>query len=77
MARVQTLTPSERALLQLYLEGYDIHEAAEQAFISIGTARKHNTNINRKLGVSNREELMLYFDLFRRCDRLDELTYHR
>ena len=77
LARVQTLTPSERALLQLYLEGYDIHEAAEQAFISIGTARKHNTNINRNLGVSNREELMLYFDLFRRCDRLDELTYHR
>lgn len=74
-ARVQTLTPTERVILQLFIEGCDIHEAAARAFISVGTARKHNTNINKKLCVSTREELMLYIDLFRRCDRLEELIY--
>lgn len=72
--RVQTLTPTEKTVLRLFVEGYDINEVAEQSYISIGTARKHNTNLNRKLGVSNREELMVYIDLFRRCDRLAELT---
>lgn len=74
-ARVQTLTPTERVILQLFIEDCDIHEAAARAFISVGTARKHNTNINKKLCVSTREELMLYIDLFRRCDRLEELIY--
>lgn len=72
--RVQGLTPTEKTVLRLFIEGCDINEVAEQLYISIGTARKHNTNLNRKLGVSNREELMVYIDLFRRCDRLEELT---
>lgn len=46
-------------------------------YISIGTARKHNTNMNRKLGITVREELMLYIELFRKCDQLDKLTYNR
>ncbi len=48
-------------------------EVAELAFISIHTVRKHNMNIYRKLGVSSREELVLYLDLFRRYGRLDEI----
>ena len=47
---------------------------AARAYISVATAKKHNTNINRKLGVTSREELMLYIDLFRRCGRLDEIA---
>ena len=43
----------------------------------MATAKKHNTNINRKLGVTSREELMLYIDLFRRCGRLDEIAAPR
>lgn len=34
-ARVQTLTPTERVILQLFIEGCDIHEAAARAFIRI------------------------------------------
>ena len=48
-------------------------EAAEKAFISIHTVRKHNANIYQKLNVNSRDELMLYIDLFRRCGRLNEL----
>lgn len=72
--RVQTLTPMERTVLQYYIDGCSLEEVAARAYISVATAKKHNTNINRKLGVTSREELMLYIDLFRRCARLDEIA---
>lgn len=72
--RVQTLTPMERTVLQYYIDGCSLEEVAARAYISVATAKKHNTNINRKLGVTPREELMLYIDLFRRCGRLDEIA---
>lgn len=72
--RVQTLTPMERTVLQYYIDGCSLEEVAARAYISVSTAKKHNTNINRKLGVTSREELMLYIDLFRRCGRLDEIA---
>lgn len=72
--RVQTLTPIERTVLQYYIDGCSLEEVAARAYISVATAKKHNTNINRKLGVTPREELMLYIDLFRRCGRLDEIA---
>lgn len=76
LRRVEQLTPMERTVLQYYIDGYKIEEIAARAFISINTAKKHNTNINRKLGVTTREELMLYIDLFRRCGRLEQIAYH-
>lgn len=72
--RVQTLTPMERTVLQYYIDGYGIEEISKKAFISINTVKKHNTNINRKLNVSTREELKLYIEIFRRCGKLDEIT---
>ena len=74
-ARVTTLTPSERMILQYIIDGYSLEEAADSLFISVNTARKHNTNLKRKLELSSREELSLYIDLFRRAGRLDEITY--
>jgi len=73
-AKVDTLTATERTILQYYIDGYDINAVAENAFISINTVKKHNTNINRKLDISTREELMLYIDLYRRCGRIDEIS---
>jgi len=74
-SRVTTLTPSERMILQYIIDGCSLEEAAERLFISVNTARKHNTNLKRKLELSSREELSLYIDLFRRAGRLDEITY--
>ena len=71
--RVETLTAAEKSILKYYTEGCEIAEIPEKAFISISTVRKHNSNIYRKLGVTSREELMLYIELFRRCGRLEEL----
>lgn len=75
--RVATLTPTERMVLQYYIEGCTLEEVAAKAYISINTAKKHNTNLNRKLEVRSREELILYIDLFRRANRLDEIAYIR
>ncbi len=72
--RVKTLTATERIILQYYIDGYDINQIAEMAFISVNTVKKHNTNINRKLEVSTREELLLYIDFYRRCGRIDEIS---
>lgn len=67
------LTPTERSIVKYYADGKDINEVAELAFISIHTVRRHNANIYQKLGVGSRDELMLYIELFRRSNRLNEL----
>ena len=71
---IAALTPTERSILRSFIEGYDLTETASRSFVSVNTVKKHNTNINRKLGVTSREELLLYVDLFRRCGRLSEIT---
>ncbi len=56
-----------------YMEGYEIAQIPEIAFISMSTVKKHNRNIYEKLKVSSYNELMLYLDLFERCGRISEL----
>ena len=72
--KVATLSSAERRILDYYIEGHDPAEIPELAFISIHTVKKHNRSIYQKLEVASRDELMLYIELFRCCDRLDELT---
>ena len=71
--KVKTLTTAERRILHYYIDGYDIAEIPELAFISIHTVKKHNRSIYQKLEISSKDELMLYVELFRCCGRLDEL----
>ena len=72
--KVKTLTPAEHRILDYYIDGHDIADIPELAFISIHTVKKHNRSIYQKLEVASRDELMLYIELFRCCERLDELT---
>jgi len=71
--KAKTLTSAEKGILKYYIDGYEIPDIPDLACISMSTVRKHNRSIYEKLGVSSRDELMLYIDLFRRCDRLNEL----
>ena len=73
-AKVKTLSSAERRILNYYINGYEIAEIPELAFISIHTVKKHNRSIYQKLEVASRDELMLYIELFRCCGRLEELT---
>ena len=72
--KVATLSSAERRILDYYIAGHDPAEIPDLAFISIHTVKKHNRSIYQKLEVASRDELMLYIELFRCCDRLDELT---
>ena len=72
--KAQSLTAAERRILDYYIDGHDIAEIPELAFISIHTVKKHNRSIYQKLEIASRDELMLYIELFRCCGRLDELT---
>ena len=72
--KVKTLTSAERRILNYYIDGHDTADIPDLAFISIHTVKKHNRSIYQKLGVASRDELMLYIELFRCCDRLEELT---
>ena len=72
--KVKTLSSAERRILNYYIDGHDTADIPDLAFISIHTGKKHNRSIYQKLGVASRDELMLYIELFRCCDRLEELT---
>ena len=72
--KAQLLSAAERRILQYYIEGHEIAEIPELAYISINTVKKHNRSIYQKLEVASRDELMLYIELFRCCDRLGELN---
>ena len=72
--KVKTLSSAERRILQLYIDGHEIADIPELTFVSIHTVKKHNRSIYQKLEIASRDELMLYIELFRCCDRLDELT---
>jgi len=72
--KTATLSSAERRILEYYIEGYEISEIPELAFISIHTVKKHNRSIYQKLGVASRDDLMLFIELFRRSGRLDALT---
>lgn len=72
--KVRTLSSAERRILNYYIQGHQIAEIPELAFISIHTVKKHNRSIYQKLEIASRDELMLYIELFRCCNRLEELT---
>lgn len=72
--KVSTLTSAEHRIFNYYMDGYEISEIPDLAFISIHTVKKHNRSIYQKLEIASRDELMLYIELFRCCNRLEELT---
>ena len=72
--KVKTLSSAERRIMQYYMDGYDIGDVPDLAYISIHTVKKHNRSIYQKLDIASRDELMLYIELFRCCGRLEELA---
>lgn len=54
------LTPREREVVQLLVEGKTNQEIADRLTVSLGTARLHVSNILGKFGVHNRTEAALF-----------------
>jgi LuxR family maltose regulon positive regulatory protein len=55
---LEALTPREREVLQLLMEGASNREIAEQLVLSVNTVKKHVWNICSKLGVHSRTQAM-------------------
>lgn len=65
---IQTLSPAERVVFDLYVQGYKAKEIAEILCLSINTIKTHNRRIYMKLNVTSRKELMLYIQMIKEAD---------
>jgi len=57
---LHTLTPTERTVYGLYLDGKGTREVMKELGITENTLKYHNKNIYSKLGVSSRKQLIEY-----------------
>jgi two-component system response regulator NreC len=57
---MQSLSPREKEILRLLVEGFSNQEIAEHLVISPSTVHSHRSNIMSKLGLSSRHELIQY-----------------
>jgi two-component system response regulator NreC len=57
---VETLTPREKEILKLIVEGYTNRQIGERLTISVRTVEGHRANISDKLGLHSRVELVRY-----------------
>ena len=65
MECLNTLTPKETFIFNLYLEGKSTNEVLETANINQNTLKYHNRNIYSKLGVSSKKQLLEYATLIK------------
>ena len=65
LTNVKQLSAAERAVFDLYAEGYSANEISRKLFLSINTIKTHSKRIYAKLNVASREELLLYVQLFK------------
>jgi DNA-binding NarL/FixJ family response regulator len=65
---VSVLSPREREVMRLVAHGLSNDEIGRSLSISVGTVKRHNTNIFTKLGASSRT------DAVRRASRLGEIA---
>ena len=62
---IQTLSPAEKVVFDLYVQGHKAKEIAEILCLSINTIKTHNRRIYMKLNVTSRKELMLYIQMIK------------
>ena len=61
----RSLTPTERVIFHLYVDGKTTKEIMEQLTIKENTLKFHNKNLYSKLGVSSRKQLLQYAALMK------------
>jgi two-component system, NarL family, response regulator NreC len=59
-APVEILTPREKEILKLIVEGFTNRQIGEELSISVRTVEGHRANISDKLGLHSRVELVRY-----------------
>lgn len=72
LERLETLTPAERRVFDLYLLDKKAQEIADELNLSLSTVKYHNGNIYGKLEVGSRKELLTYIRYMRSQQRKKE-----
>lgn len=72
LERLETLTPAERRVFDLYLLDKKAQEIADELSLSLSTVKYHNGNIYGKLEVGSRKELLAYIRYMRSQQRKKE-----
>lgn len=62
---IESLSPAEKSVFNLYMEGYSAKQIAETLYLSINTIKTHNKRIYMKLNVSSRNELMVFVKMMK------------
>ncbi len=68
LKNIDTLSPAEKVVFNLYMEGYTGKEIAEKLYLSINTIKTHNKRIYEKMNVSSRNELMVYIKMMKEME---------
>jgi DNA-binding CsgD family transcriptional regulator len=63
------LSPAERMVFNLYVEGYTAKEITKILCLSINTIKTHNKRIYMKLNVASREELLVYVRMLKEAGK--------
>ena len=69
---ISQLTPTERKIFDLYLEGKNAKEIIAILGVTENTLKFHNKNIYNKLGVSSRKQLLRYATLMKQQEENDQ-----
>jgi DNA-binding CsgD family transcriptional regulator len=65
---ITSLSAAERAVFDLYCEGYTADEIAKKLYLSINTIKTHSKRIYMKLNVSSRKELLVLASMLKEED---------
>lgn len=71
--KVKLLTPAEKTIFNYYVEGKTNSEILSLLFISLSTFKTHNSHIYSKLGISSRDELLLYIKLIQKSGYMSKI----
>ena len=74
ICNLNTLTPTEYRIYELYLTGKSAREIMEITGIKENTLKYHNKNIYSKLGISSRKQLLRFASLKQHQEREGEQT---
>lgn len=72
---LETLSPAERRVFDLYVREYRAKDIAAELHLSMNTVKYHNGNIYGKLEVGSRKELLSYIR-FMHCQQKREEEEH-
>ena len=69
VVNAKSLSPAERAVFNLYVDGHTAKEIAEILCLSINTIKTHNKRIYMKLNVASRKELLMYVNMLKEAGK--------